>query len=145
MMSSMSLPEFGEPDSKRTLKNYIESFDPTQLQQEGVLTREAQLATEAQVAALFGDLKKLQEQLVKIVGPPDPLLSSDDVNKKIETAIQMGQLPSLKISMVDLRRLVLEAVAFGALLKEAEGDVEAAAYELTDGKIMQQLEGFGGG
>lgn len=144
MMSSMSLPEFGDSDSKRTLKNYIESFDPTQLQQEGVLTREAQLATEAQVAALFGDLKKLQDQLVKCVGS-DPLMSSDDVTKKLDDAIRIGQLPSMKISMVDLRRLVLEAVAFGALLKESEGDVEAAAYELTDGKVMQHLEGFGGG
>lgn len=143
MMSSMSLPEFGESESKRTLKDYIKSFDPAQLQQEGVLTREAQLATEAQVAALFGDLKKLQAQLVEFVGPPDPLLSSDDVTKKIENAIQMGHVPSVKISMADLRRLVLEAVAFGALLKDSEGDVEAASYELTMGKVMQQLEGFG--
>lgn len=143
MMSSMSLPEFGESESKRTLKDYIKSFDPTQLQQEGVLTREAQLATEAQVAALFGDLKKLQAQLVDFVGPPDPLMSSDDVTKKIENAIQMGHIPSVKISMADLRRLVLEAVAFGALLKDSEGDVEAAAYELSVGKVMQQLEGFG--
>jgi len=147
LASGTGLPDFGDEDAgekNKSLKEYIEAFDPTRLQQESLLTAEAQLATEAQVMALFGDLKKLQEQLMETLGPPDPLLTQDDIAKKVQEAIQMGKVPSLKISVADLRRVVLEAVAFGALLKDSEANVEGAAYELTPGTAVR-MERLGSG
>merc|ERR550532_836016 len=77
---------------------------------------EAQMAMEAQVTALFGDLRVLKG--------------------KLEQAIQRNEVASLRITSDDLRRLVLEAVAYGALLIDMEKQVDTL-YELTPASNRQ--------
>merc|ERR1740129_1270449 len=88
---------------------------------------EAQMSMETQVTALFGDLRVLKEKLVNSLGV---VTSNEEATQKLEQALQQGEVESLRITSDDLRRLVLEAVAFGALLNDQEKQVDTI-YELT--------------
>lgn len=121
---------FAEEDqsSQQSLKDYVSTFGPEELQRmTTVASAEAHMAMESQVFALFGDLRVLKEKLVNALGP---VSSNEEVSQKLEQAVQNGEVESLRITSEDLRRLVLEAVAFGALLNDAETQVDSL-YELS--------------
>eukprot|EP00931_Biecheleriopsis_adriatica_P048861 TRINITY_DN28233_c0_g1_i1.p1 TRINITY_DN28233_c0_g1~~TRINITY_DN28233_c0_g1_i1.p1 ORF type:complete len:433 (-),score=107.12 TRINITY_DN28233_c0_g1_i1:52-1320(-) len=111
-----------------SLKAYISTFGPDEVQSMWAVTSaEAQMAMESQVTALFGDLRALKEKLVKALGM---VSSPEEATMKLEQAIKKNEVESLKITSDDLRRLVLEAVAYGSLLNDSEKQVDTI-YELT--------------
>jgi len=117
-----------DTSSQQSLKDYVSAFGPEEVQRmTTVASTEAQKAMESQVFALFGDLPALREKLVKALGEVN---SNEEVSQKLEQAVKSGEVESLRITSEDLRRLVLEAVAFGALLNDAEKQVDSL-YELT--------------
>jgi len=118
----------------QSLKDYISKFGPQEVQSmTSVASVEAQMAMEAQVTALFGDLRMLKEKLVNSLGM---VSSNEEATRKLEQAIQMNEVASLRITSDDLRRLVLEAVAYGALLIDMEKQVDTL-YELTPASNRQ--------
>ncbi|CAK0880976.1 unnamed protein product [Prorocentrum cordatum] len=72
---------------------------------------ETHVALQLRVNALFGDLRDLRVEF----------LAQHD---SWQEAVQRGDLPSVKLACGGLRRLLLESVAFGCLLREAEQRAE---------------------
>lgn len=124
-----SASPFAEDESAaNSLKGYISSFGLDEVQSMWAVTSvEAQMAMETQVSALFGDLRALKEKLVGAVGMVG---SPEEAEQKLQEAIKKNEVESMKITSDDLRRLVLEAVAYGSLLNDAEKQVDSM-YELT--------------
>lgn len=121
-------PFADDKEGAQSLKDYISDFGPEEVQRmTTVATVEAQMAMEQQVTALFGDLRVLKEKLVNALGLSN---SAQEATRKLEQAIQKNEVESLRITSDDLRRLVLEAVAYGALLNDAEKQVDTT-YELS--------------
>lgn len=117
-----------DKEGAQSLKDYINDFGPEEVQRMTTIASvEAQMAMEQQVTALFGDLRVLKEKLVNALGMST---SAQEATRKLEQAIQANEVESLRITSDDLRRLVLEAVAYGALLNDAEKQVDTS-YELT--------------
>lgn len=111
-----------------SLQGYINSFGPDEVQRMTTIASvEAQMAMESQVAALFGDLRTLKEKLMEVLGM---VSSNEEATRKLEEAIQNNEVESLRITSDDLRRLVLEAVAYGSLLNDSEKQIDSF-YELT--------------
>lgn len=118
----------GEERADMSLKDYIASFGPEELQQiRSMASREAQVAMELQIAAVFGDLRKLKAKILWAVGKPK---TPADASSKLQAAILMGKVESIRISATDLRRLILEAVGFGSALYDSERET-GTVYELT--------------
>lgn len=112
----------------QSLKDYVSNFGPEEMQRmTSIASVEAHMALESQVLALFGDLRVLKEKLVNALGP---VMSNEEVSKKLEEAVRTGEVEAMRITSEDLRRLVLEAVAYGALLNDSEKQVDSL-YELT--------------
>mmetsp|Transcript_125146 Transcript_125146/g.389582 ORF Transcript_125146/g.389582 Transcript_125146/m.389582 type:complete len:343 (-) Transcript_125146:11-1039(-) len=117
-----------DESAQQSLKDYVSNFGPEEVQRmTTVASAEAQMAMESQVLALFGDLRALREKLVQALGP---VSSNEEVSQKLERAVQTGEVESMRVTSNDLKRLVLEAVAFGALLNDAEKQVDTL-YELA--------------
>mmetsp|Transcript_20589 Transcript_20589/g.57243 ORF Transcript_20589/g.57243 Transcript_20589/m.57243 type:complete len:406 (-) Transcript_20589:19-1236(-) len=126
--------------SGRTLRRYVESIDDAELERMGTLALlEAQMLTELHVGAMFGDLRKLVEEWMRVVGQGDILETRQDAERRVQAA--MGPLGILRFQAGELRRLLLEAVAFGGFLEEvcAEG---SSMYQATP-STRNQLEVFG--
>jgi len=135
-----SNPFSQDPSAADSLKAYISSFGPDEVQSMWAVTSaEAQLAMEMQVTALFGDLRALKEKLVNALGMVN---SPEEATMKLEKAIKSKEVESLRITSDDLRRLVLEAVAFGSLLNDSEKQFDSV-YELTpaSSRVMGVLTG----
>lgn len=112
----------------KTLKQYIADFGPMEVQRMlSVASVEARTAMELQVSALFGDLRVLKDKFVNALGQVN---SPEEAGKKLAEAIEDNTVESLRITSEDLTRLVLEAVAYGTLLNDAEKQVNSI-YELT--------------
>lgn len=94
---------------------------------------------ELQVSALFGDLRALKFKLLQAVGM---VASNEEATRKLQQAVEEKRVTSIRITTEDLRRLVLEAVAFGALLYESEKQVDRL-FPLTpsSGRRMNALAG----
>jgi len=121
-------PFAGDEASTNSLKGYISDFGPEEVQSMWAVTSvEAQMAMETQVTALFGDLRVLKDKLVGALGM---VSSPEEATQKLEQAIKKDEVESLRITSDDLRRLVLEAVAYGAILNDNEKQVDVI-YELT--------------
>ncbi|CAK8998223.1 unnamed protein product [Durusdinium trenchii] len=123
-----------------SLKGYIESFGADEVQSMWSVTSvEAQMAMESQVTALFGDLRALKDKLVNALGM---VSSPEEATQKLEQAIKKKEVESLRLTSDDLRRLVLEAVAYGSLLNDSEKQFDSI-YELTpaSNRIMGVLTG----
>jgi len=112
----------------KTLQDYIATFGPAEARRmTSLASMEARMAMELQVSALFGPLNVLQEKLKTAVGE---VTSLEDANRKLKQAINDDKVESIRITVDDLTRLVLEAVAYGALLRDAECEA-GSIYELT--------------
>jgi hypothetical protein len=118
----------GDEESTKSLKDYVAGFNEDEIKRmTNIASSEARMAMEAQTAALFGDLRALKEKLVEVVGM---VFDEQEANEKVTQAMQSGDIKALRLTSQDLQRLVLEAVAFGSLLSDAEKQVDAV-YELT--------------
>lgn len=108
----------------------MERFDQqTLLATARVVSLEGAAVIEHQVNALFGDIKELQAQMQRAVG--EDASSMDDVMQRIQSAVAAGSVDSLTMTVGTQRRAVLEAVAFGAFLRDVETHVENEYQLLT--------------
>jgi len=120
------------------LKFYVSNFGPDEMtQMTKIASAEAKLAMERQVSALFGDLRDLKEKLLEAVGM---VASNQEASMKLQEAIENQEVQSMRITSSDLKRMVLEAVAFGALLYDSEKQVDGL-YELTPSGRTDTLGG----
>jgi hypothetical protein len=111
----------------QSLKHYIASLGPEVLQRMSLVSSaEARRAMELQVTALFGDLRVLQEKYERFSKGSSP----EEHNRNLGQAIEDGEVESLRLTTEDLARLMLEAAAYGALLNDAEKQINYI-YELT--------------
>merc|ERR1740121_1252300 len=134
----------GPVEEDRTLKEYISTFGEEEMKRmTNIASVEARMALEAQVAALFGDLRVLKEKFAAAIGP---VFSEEEASERATKAIQSGEVEVLRLESSDLQRLVLESVAFVPLLSDAEKQVECW-YDLTPSQTdaMRRIMGDDGG
>jgi len=130
----------GDEEGAQMLKSYISSFGEAEMKRmTNIASVEARMALEAQVAALFGDLRVLKEKMMNAVGMA---LTEEEANEKVMKAIENKEVESLRMSSQDLQRIVLEAVAFGSMLSDSEKQVDCW-YDLTPSSsdAMRQIMG----
>jgi hypothetical protein len=128
---------------KSALRQYVETFDQTVLQEMArLVTVEGSALVERQTKALFGDVKQLQQEMQKAVG--QDATSMDELMQRVQQAVGDGSVSSVTISVGTQRRLVLEAVAYGCFLRDVEGDVEGRYGGLLT-PVSSVSDGDGGG
>ncbi|CAK9071876.1 unnamed protein product [Durusdinium trenchii] len=118
----------GESRADVSLKDYIQSFGPDELRQiRSLASAEAQATMELQISALFGDLRVLKSKLLKAT---EGSTTDEEATEMLEEGLRSGAVESIRISYDNLRRLILEAVAFGSVLFDAEREADSN-YDLT--------------
>merc|ERR1712157_242389 len=117
-----------KPKSK--LQEYIETFDQQTLQETAqILSLEGSTLVERQTRGLFGDINELQEEIKRALGggpwggESDVLSNPEDLMQRLQEVIASGEVKSLTLTVAAQRRVVLEAVAFGAFLRDIENYV----------------------
>eukprot|EP00747_Dinoflagellata_sp_TGD_P197867 gnl/TRDRNA2_/TRDRNA2_69790_c0_seq1.p1 gnl/TRDRNA2_/TRDRNA2_69790_c0~~gnl/TRDRNA2_/TRDRNA2_69790_c0_seq1.p1 ORF type:complete len:486 (+),score=102.32 gnl/TRDRNA2_/TRDRNA2_69790_c0_seq1:66-1460(+) len=120
---------FGAPGGPmKSLLEYMSSFGVETVQDvTSIPSMESRNAMELHVAALFGDHGVLKEQFVNAL---DSAASQEELEVKLAEAISANKVHSIRITNEDMTRMILEAVAFGTLLNDAEKQVDAI-YQLT--------------
>lgn len=107
-----------------TLRAYIERFDPqTMAQTARVVSVEGAAVVERQTTALFGDVKLLTQQMQAALRAGGPVTSPSELYARIERAVAENAVETLAMTVGAQRRVVLEAVAFGAFLRDVEDRV----------------------
>lgn len=125
----------------RTLQDYVSAFGAIEMEQVvGAVSQEAQAVLDHRIFALFGDLGQLSAEVQAVMGAWPPEEAGE---ARLSQAIELGEVESVRVTVDDLRRLVLEGVAFGFLLGKAEADVDSVC-ELTPGESPCGLLLFGG-
>merc|ERR1712157_336712 len=131
----------GKPKSK--LQEYIETFDQQTLQETAqILSKEGSTLVERQTRGLFGDINELQEEIKRALGggpwggESDVLSNPEDLMQRLQEVIASGEVKSLTLTVAAQRRVVLEAVAFGAFLR----DIENYVARETVGLLTQRNE-----
>lgn len=118
----------GDSRVDTSLKEYIQSFGPEELRQiRSLASAEAQAVMELQISALFGNLRVLKSKLLKAIEGAE---NDEEATELLEQGLVSGRVESISISYDNLRRLILEAVAFGSVLFDAEREADST-YELT--------------
>lgn len=84
---------------------------------------------ERQTHALFGDVKALQHQMQEAIGAG--VTSVDDLMQRVESAVAEQRVETVTLPAATQRRAVLEAVAFGAFLRDVEEWVDGNYHLLT--------------
>ena len=119
----------GMGETQTTLRQYVESFDQQTLAETAqMVTQEAATITERQVGSVFGNLMELQMEMMKVVG--EDAQSAEELMGRVQKAVEAGSVQSLSMTYGSLRRVVLEAVAFGSFLRDTESYVDSE-YGLT--------------
>lgn len=128
---SMGMLAAGANGKSQSLEEYVQSYAPEQLTSMGLISSvEAQEALELHVTGIFGDLLRLRDDFIAAAGVGDILESRADLEGRLQKAIDSGKVPVLRFGVGDLRRMLLEAVAFGAFLGDLGNQIEGV-YELT--------------
>ncbi|KAK9842873.1 hypothetical protein WJX74_003735 [Apatococcus lobatus] len=132
------------PKKASRLREYIEKFDQsTLLEMSRMLSQESVAIVETQTSALFGDIRKLQEQMQNAVG--QDISSYEELMNRVQQLVSDGSVESLVISVGTQRRAVLEAVAFGTFLRDVEEHVGDEYSLLTPARVPPYGRGEGGG
>lgn len=132
------------PKKASRLREYIEKFDQTTLlEMSRMLSQESVAIVETQTSALFGDIRKLQEQMQNAVG--QDISSYEELMTRVQQLVSDGSVESLVISVGTQRRAVLEAVAFGTFLRDVEEHVGDEYSLLTPARVPPYGRGDGGG
>lgn len=99
-----------------------------------VASWEAEEVLERHVGAIFGDMRKLQSELLEAlrITPREHASLDEDasVKERLQQAIAERRVASIQLSVSDLRRVALEGCAFGTLLSAAEAETDSA-YDLS--------------
>lgn len=102
-----------------SLKQYIQNFDQSTLAATArIVSMEGVQVAERQTGALFGSIEELQREMQNAVSgdaaTPEELMSA------VNDAVAQKKVQTLTLAYASQRRLVLEAVAFGAFLRQSE-------------------------
>jgi hypothetical protein len=112
-------PETG----KLTLKQYVQTFNGEILAKTArIVSLEGVALAERQTGALFGSLEELQKELMEAVG--DNATTPEELMQRVQEVVANNDVETLTLPYAAQRRLVLEAVAFGSFLRDAESQVE---------------------
>jgi len=112
-------PETG----KLTLKQYVQTFNGEILAKTArIVSLEGVALAERQTGALFGSLEELQKELMEAVG--DNATTPEELMQRVREVVANNDVETLTLPYAAQRRLVLEAVAFGSFLRDAESEVE---------------------
>eukprot|EP01026_Neomeris_dumetosa_P009402 TRINITY_DN1317_c0_g1_i1.p1 TRINITY_DN1317_c0_g1~~TRINITY_DN1317_c0_g1_i1.p1 ORF type:complete len:309 (-),score=70.52 TRINITY_DN1317_c0_g1_i1:340-1266(-) len=107
----------------KVLKQYVEQFDQqTMLETSRLVSIEGAALVERQTTALFGDVKKLQQDMQEAVG--QDFISLEELMKRVQQAVMEQRVSTITMSVGTQRRAVLEAVAFGTFLRDVENWVQ---------------------
>jgi len=132
----------GGDSGGQTLEQYVKKFDQEELANMGKIgVLEAQLVTEINVQGLFGDLQQLKNTLMTVLQQGDVLDNQQAVEQRLQSAIRENKVPVLRFQTGELKRVLLEAVVFGGLLRDLMGELEGV-YDLTPSE-HSRLEPFG--
>lgn len=127
---------------KSALRKYVESFDQaTMVETARVVSVEAAALVERQASALFGDIKKLTQQMQDVIGKDAS--SYDEVFSKMAEAVSSETVEVLTMTVATQRRAVLEAVAYGSFLRDTETYVQTD-YSLVTPLPLPKLPPSGG-
>jgi len=125
------LPGVGREPQKGALRAYVEAFDAETLAQTAtIVSKEGLALAERQTGALFGTLEELQremQQAVEELSGGNEISSADELLSKVREAVETGKVDTLTLPYNVQRRIVLEAVAFGAFLRDTEQYVDEYA------------------
>jgi hypothetical protein len=120
---------------KTTLKQYIQSFDAATLAETArVVSLEGVVLAERQTGALFGSVEALAREMQSALegsGNGQPITSPEELMRRVEDVVGNGKVKTVTLPVATQRRVVLEAVAFGSFLRDAEAFVDA-----RDGRLL---------
>lgn len=120
----------GSQLKKGVLKRYVESFDQeAMLATARLVTREGAALVERQTEALFGDAKKLQQEMQDAVG--QDAASMEELMQRVQEAVANDKVQNTTMTVATQRRAVLEAVAYGCFLRDIENWVDTDYGLLT--------------
>ena len=120
-------------EGKRTLKQYIQSFDAATLAETArVVSLEGVVLAERQTGALFGSVETLAREMQSALEEGgEPITSPEELMRRVEDVVGGGKVATVTLPVATQRRVVLEAVAFGSFLRDAEAFVDA-----RDGRLL---------
>jgi hypothetical protein len=120
-------------EGKLTLKQYIQSFDAATLAETArVVSLEGVVLAERQTGALFGSVETLAREMQSALEEGgEPITSPEELMRRVEDVVGGGKVATVTLPVATQRRVVLEAVAFGSFLRDAEAFVDA-----RDGRLL---------
>jgi len=120
-------------EGKLTLKQYIQSFDAATLAETArVVSLEGVVLAERQTGALFGSVETLAREMQSALEEGgEPITSPEELMRRVEVVVGGGKVATVTLPVATQRRVVLEAVAFGSFLRDAEAFVDA-----RDGRLL---------
>lgn len=136
------------PKSQTTLKQYIRGFDQARLAETArVVSLEGVVLAERQTGALFGSVEALALEMQSAIEQSDETITSaEELMRRVEDAVLTEKVKTVTLPVSAQRRVVLEAVAFGSFLRDAEQFVETKDGRLlTPAPMQQQPPGMLGG
>lgn len=109
-----------------TLKQYIQSFDQQTLAETArIVSLEGVLLAERQTGALFGAVEDLAREMQKALEEGgEPISTPEELMSRVNDAVGSGKVKTVTVNIATQRRVVLEAVAFGSFLRDAESYVD---------------------
>lgn len=125
-------PEPSQPkeqgSQRGALRAYVEQFDPETLARTAtIVSKEGLALAERQTGALFGKLEDLQremQQAIEQMGDGKEIESAEELMARVKDAVESEAVQTLTLPYATQRRIVLEAVAFGAFLRDVEAYVD---------------------
>mmetsp|Transcript_20304 Transcript_20304/g.60310 ORF Transcript_20304/g.60310 Transcript_20304/m.60310 type:complete len:216 (-) Transcript_20304:1186-1833(-) len=115
---------------KSALRRYVESFDQAAMVETArIVSLEAAALVERQTSGVLGDVKKLTKQIQDAVGRD--VSSMEQVMERMAQAVEADRVETVTMTVGTQRRAVLEAVAFGAFMRDVETWVQTDYSLLT--------------
>ena len=107
---------------KSKMQEYVESFDQeTLVETARIVSAEAAMLVERQTSTLFGDVQQLQQEMQAAVG--QDASSVEELMDRMQQVVEQEKVKTLTLTISAQRRVVLEAVAYGAFLRDVESFV----------------------
>lgn len=110
-----------------TLKDYVRNFDAETLEETAqIVSKEARVLAERQTGSLFGHVEDLQQEMQSAISEmagQQEISSPQELMSYVSQAVESGKVQTLTLPYITQRRIILEAVAFGAFLRDVESYV----------------------